>query len=74
MEIKLGIADVAREISLETEASAEELGAQLKSALADDGILEITDTKGRKVLVPARRVGFIELGSAHARPVGFGAV
>lgn len=74
MEIKLGIADVSREVTLETDASTEEVTAALGAALENDGIFELTDTKGRKVLVPARRVGYVELGSSIARPVGFGSV
>lgn len=74
MEIKLGIADIAREISLETEDTAEAIGERLTAALESDGVFEVTDHKGRKVLVPARRLGYVELGSPNARPVGFGAV
>ncbi|NLE96721.1 MAG: DUF3107 domain-containing protein [Propionibacterium sp.] len=74
MEIKLGIADVAREVTVETNATAAEVTAALRSALESDGIFEIADSKGGKVLIPARQVGFVELGSASARPVGFGAV
>lgn len=74
MEIKLGIAEVARELSLETDATAEEVAANLRAALEGDGLFQLTDTKGRQVLIPARRVGYVELGSATARPVGFGAV
>lgn len=74
MDIKLGIADVAREVTLDTEATVEEITAQLHEALQNDGILTLTDKKGRTVLVPARRVGYVELGSGNVRPVGFGQV
>ena len=36
--------------------------------------LVLTDEKGRKVLIPATQIAYVELGSEHARAVGFGAV
>lgn len=74
MEIKLGIVQVAREITLETQESADEISSRLASAVESNGIFELEDDKGRKVLIPAVRVGYVELGSPNARPVGFGRV
>ncbi|WP_297741255.1 DUF3107 domain-containing protein [uncultured Tessaracoccus sp.] len=74
MEIKLGIAHVAREIALETQESPDEISNRLASAVESNGIFELADDKGRKILIPADRVGYVELGSPNARPVGFGRV
>lgn len=74
MEIKLGIVQVAREITLETQESADEISSRLASAVESNGIFELEDDKGRKILMPAGRVGYVELGSPNARPVGFGRV
>ena len=74
MEIKLGIVQVAREITLETQESADEISSRLAAAVESNGIVELADVKGRKILIPADRVGFVELGSPNARPVGFGRV
>lgn len=74
MDIKLGIADVAREITLDTDMTSEDIADALQAALAVGGVLEITDKNGRTVLVPAARVGYVELGSSTVRPVGFGQV
>lgn len=74
MEIKLGIADVAREVTLESEDSVDSITARFAEALAAGGLFELTDVRGRKVVVPAARVGYLELGSGSARQVGFGAV
>lgn len=74
MEIKLGIVQVAREITLDSAESPEEISSRLAAAVESKGILELEDEKGRKVLVPAERIGYVELGSPSARPVGFGRV
>lgn len=72
MEVKIGIVDVARELALKTEASADDLVETLDRALKDGGLFELTDDKGRRVVVPAARVAYLDLGTADERPVGFG--
>ncbi|MCE1173022.1 MAG: DUF3107 domain-containing protein [Propionibacteriales bacterium] len=74
MEIKIGVQDIARELTVETTATAAEVEAQLTKALTDGGLLTLTDEKGRKVLIPAAKVAYVDLGQEKARPVGFGAL
>lgn len=74
MEIKVGIQQVARELIVDSDTTAAEVEEALHKALADDGVLILTDLKGRKVLVPAARIAYIDLGQEHVRAVGFGAV
>ena len=42
--------------------------------LAESSLLDLTDDKGRRILVPGERLGYVDLGSPSARAVGFGAV
>lgn len=74
MEIKVGVRDVAREVVLESNASAAEVEAALSEAILGQGMFTLTDDKGRKVLIPSAQIAYVELGSEHARTVGFGAV
>ncbi|MDO5534452.1 MAG: DUF3107 domain-containing protein [Propionibacteriaceae bacterium] len=74
MEVKVGIRQVQREVSVETNATAADIEGALAAALADNGVFTLTDTKGRKVLVPAAQVAYVDLGVENARPVGFGAL
>lgn len=74
MEVKVGIRDVAREVTVETKASAQDVESALAEALTGSGLFTLTDEKGRKVLIPAVNVAYVDLGTEHARPVGFGAV
>lgn len=74
MDVKIGIADVARELTVKTELPADEVVAALGSALDGGGLFELTDDKGRRVVVPAAKVAYVDLGAADERPVGFGAV
>lgn len=74
MEVKVGIRDVPREVSVETKASAADVESALLDALQGNGIFTLTDEKGRKVLIPAAQVAYVDLGTENARPVGFGAL
>lgn len=73
MEIKIGVRSIGRELTVETDESAEQIERSLRDALsAEGGLLVIAATKGRRVLVPAAQIGYVDLGQEHARPVGFG--
>ena len=75
MEIKIGVQHAARELSLESELSAEEVEKQVSAALTGKtGLLVLSDEKGRKVMVPADRLAYVEIGEPSARRVGFGAL
>jgi hypothetical protein len=72
VEVKIGVQQSAREITLETDRSAEDITAAVRAALADDSVLALEDDKGRSVLVPADRIAYVEISPATARRVGFG--
>ena len=74
MEVKIGIRTVARELAVETKSSADDVEAALADALAKNGVFTLIDEKGRKVLVPAAQVAYVDLGAEHTRTVGFGAL
>lgn len=74
MEVKVGIRHVARELVVETKDSADEVEGALTDALAKNGVFTLIDDKGRKVLIPAAQVAYVDLGAEHARAVGFGAL
>lgn len=74
MEITIGVKNVAREITLESAQSADEVGALVSAALSEGGVLTLTDHRGRRVLVPVDSLGFVEIGQEEQRRVGFGAL
>ncbi|MBK8459713.1 MAG: DUF3107 domain-containing protein [Micropruina sp.] len=74
MEVKVGIKDIAREITLETELTAATVTAALTAALTAEGLLTLTDSRGRTVLIPAQNIAYLDLGEENVRRVGFGTV
>ena len=43
----------------------------MKQALADGGVLSLTDAKGRRVVVPAEKLAYIEISTSTVGQVGF---
>ena len=74
MEVKIGVRNVAREITLESAQSAEEVASAVEAALKGGTTLQLTDDKGRVVVVPAGVLGYVEIGAPEGRKVGFGAI
>ena len=71
VEVKIGVENVQRELVVETDASPEEVQAQLSDAMAGSGVFTLVDTKGRSVVVPAAKVAYLEIGSGSRGGVGF---
>jgi len=72
VEVKLGIRNVARELVVDTDATAQAVRGLLTTALATPGgIFELADAKGRSVLVPAEHLAYVEIGETAERRVGF---
>jgi len=74
MEVRIGVLHSPKELELEVEGPAEGIESAFADALKDDdGVLWLTDTKGRRVGVPAERVAYLEIEADHnAKRVGFG--
>ncbi|MDP9434922.1 MAG: DUF3107 domain-containing protein [Actinomycetota bacterium] len=75
MEVKIGVQHAARELVLESAQSPEDVAKLVGEALrADLGVLTLVDDKGRRVLVPADKLAYVEIAESEQRRVGFGAL
>lgn len=72
MEVKIGIQRAARELVVETAASAQEIEQALIAAIDDGKVFVLTDDKGGTVLIPATKIAYVELGRTEPRRIGFG--
>lgn len=73
MEVKIGVTDSPRELvftSAQTPSEVEELVTAALSKGSD--VLSLTDEKGRRFLIQAAKVAYVEIGVADTRRVGFG--
>lgn len=74
MEVKIGVQHAPREISIESSQPAVEVEKAVADALSGAAkLLTLSDEHGRKVLVPADRLAYVEIGEPAGRKVGFGA-
>ena len=72
MEVRIGVQHVAREITFETTQSSEEIFAAVKASLGSE-VLELTDDKGGRIIVPSASIGYVTTGAERKAGVGFGA-
>jgi len=72
VEVKIGIQSVPRELILETTSSYEEVEQAVRTAVEDDTVFVLQDEKGGKVVVPADKLAYVELGGTEPRRIGFG--
>ena len=72
MEVRIGVQHVAREITFETTLSADELVAAVKAA-HEENVLELTDDKGGRIIIPTVSIGYVTTGVERKSGVGFGA-
>jgi len=77
VDVRIGIAQSVKELEVELPDDAERdaVIADIDAALGrGDGILWLTDRKGRRVGVPVGKLAYVEVGAPVTdRRVGFGA-
>ncbi|RYC07220.1 DUF3107 domain-containing protein [Nocardioides zhouii] len=71
MEVKIGVQHAQRELVVDTDSTPEDVETRLSEALAGNGVLRLSDIKGRTVMVPAEKIAYLELGSPTSSTVGF---
>lgn len=76
MDVRIGVTQTAREISLELadDLDRAEIRSKIEAALTGAvDVLWLTDKKGRDVGVSAAKIAYIELGATDGeRRMGFG--
>lgn len=72
MEVKIGVQHSPRELTVDTALTHAEVEQLVTDAVkTGSGVLTLTDEKGRTVMVPADRIGYVEIAESDARRVGF---
>ncbi len=74
MDIELGIQHVARPVNFSTDDSADKVSQVIEDAVAHGTMIDLTDNKGRRILVPGTALGYATIGSETRHAVGFGAL
>jgi Protein of unknown function (DUF3107) len=78
VDVRIGIVQTPKELEVELseDADRDAVLSDIEAALGGDGegVLWLTDRRGRRVAVPVAKVAYVEVGApSHERRVGFGA-
>ena len=77
MDVRIGVTYSVKEleVQLPDDADGAEVRARVEAAVsADEGVLWLTDRKGREVGVPADKIAYVEIGAVdEGRTFGFSA-
>jgi hypothetical protein len=77
VDVRIGITQTPKELEVEMadDADGDKVVAEIEKLLqTGDGVLWLTDKKGRRVGVPVAKVAYVEVGAPVSdRRVGFGA-
>jgi len=71
IEIRISVTDTAREIVLESDSTREAVIDAVNEAMSSTTPLVLSDFRGRQVIVPAGKIGFVEIAAPTERKVGF---
>jgi hypothetical protein len=74
VEVRIGVQQAARELVLESTDTPDAVAKKVADAIKADGLLDLVDDKGRRVVVPAAKLAYVEIAAAEQRRVGFGTI
>ena len=73
MEVKVGISESQRELVVSSIQTPEEVEKIVTAALSGngEGVLSLSDEKGRKYLIQTSKISYVEIGPSQGGRVGF---
>jgi hypothetical protein len=75
VDVRIGVQYSPKEIEVDLgdDANADEIQKEIETVLSNAaGVLKLTDKKGRKVIVAAAKVAYVEIGAdGRERRMGF---
>ena len=72
-EVRIAVTRVTSDLIFESSMNAAEIKLAVTEALTSGKPLTLSDIRGHEIIVPADKIGFVEVGESASRRVGFGA-
>ncbi|GDX15565.1 MAG: hypothetical protein RLZZ302_595 [Actinomycetota bacterium] len=72
VQVRITISNVTSDLNFESALGAEQIQSAVNAALKSGDALVLEDIRGRVMMVPADKIGFVEIGEQTDRRVGFG--
>jgi len=75
VEVRIGVQHATRELVIESAQTTDAITDAVSAALAGKTeVLSLEDDRGRRIVVPAAKLAYVEIGEPESRRVGFGAM
>lgn len=71
MEVKIGVQHATRELILEIDQAADAVEQLVTDAVGGGTLLVLTDSKGRRTVIPGDKIAYVEIGGGVSGQVGF---
>jgi hypothetical protein len=71
MEVKIGVQNAARELTIDTTLDADGVEEAVGKALEKGGVLALNDAKGRRLVVPGDKLAYVDISTSTTGTVGF---
>lgn len=71
MEVRIGVQNASRELSIDADLEADAIQDLVDKALSDGGLLALTDARGRRIVVPADKLAYVDISTGVTGQVGF---
>ncbi|MFM2144972.1 MAG: hypothetical protein RI899_760 [Actinomycetota bacterium] len=72
VQVRITVANVTSDVNFESALSAAQIQSAVNAALKSGEALTLEDIRGRVIMVPADKIGFVDIGEQTDRRVGFG--
>ena len=73
-QVRIAVTNITGELAFETNSSVADVKAAVAAAIASNSTLSLQDVRGHEIVVAADKIGFVDIGIAADRRVGFGAL
>ena len=71
MEVKIGVQNASRELTIDSDLDADGIEKAVTEALKDGGVFVLTDSKNRRIVVPGEKLAYVDITTSVAGQVGF---
>ena len=73
-QVRISVANISSELVFETNSSIADVKSAISAALSAGTPLVLEDSRGHEIIVAGDKIGFVDIGVATDRRVGFGAL
>ena len=74
IQVRISVANISSELVFETNSSIADVKSAVSAALSAGTPLVLEDSRGYEIIVAGDKIGFVDIGVATDRRVGFGAL